>query len=278
LSSKKIAFLGPEGTFAQEALLSCISAKKGDFVSCSTVKDVIHLVDKGEVAQGIVPIENSIEGTVNETLDTLTFETKKVVIEREIVIPIVHHLIARDGLKLKEIKTVISHPQATAQCRNYLARELPGATILAANSTAEAVKRVAEETGPLAAIGTKLAAEIYRLKILAEDIGDFKDNQTRFLLLGRKPIPRTGNDKTSVVCFIYENRPGSLLQILQEFAFRFINLTKIQSRPTKKALGEYCFWIDMEGHLEDEQIAEALKCLRCKLRDLKVLGSYPRGT
>lgn len=276
--SPRTAFLGPRGTFAEEALLGQTSVKEKDLVSYPTVKDVIYAVDKGRVSQGIVPIENSIEGSVNETLDTLTFEVHNVVIEQEIIIPITHNLIARTGLKPKDIKVVISHPQATAQCRSYLARRLPSVPIIAANSTAEAVKRAAEENKSMAAIGTKLAAKIYGLAVLGADIGDYKDNQTRFVIVGKKPVPRTGNDKTSIVCFIHENRPGSLLQILQEFAFRYINLTKIQSRPTKKGLGEYCFWIDMEGHLKDEQIADALKCLKCKLRALKVLGSYPRGS
>lgn len=276
--SPKTAFLGPQGTFAEEALLGQTSVKEKDLVSCPTVKDVILAVAKGEVSRGIVPIENSIEGSVNETLDTLTFEVNNVIIEREIIIPITHNLIGRAGLKPKDIKMVVSHPQATAQCRSYLASRLPNTPIVAANSTAEAVKRVAEGDKSMVAIGTRLAAKIYGLALLGTDIGDYKDNQTRFVIVGKKPAPPTGNDKTSIVCFIHENRPGSLLQILQEFAFRYINLTKIQSRPTKEALGEYCFWIDMEGHLKDEQIADALKCLKCKLRDLKVLGSYPRGT
>lgn len=275
--SPRTAFLGPRGTFAEEALLGQTSVKEKDLVSYPTVKDVIYAVDKGRVSRGIVPIENSIEGSVNETLDILTFEVNNVVIEQEIIIPITHNLIARTGLKPKDIKVVVSHPQATAQCRSYLARRLPSVPIIAANSTAEAVKRAAEENKSMAAIGTKLAAKIYGLAVLGADIGDYKDNQTRFVIVGKKPVPRTGNDKTSIVCFIHENRPGSLLQILQEFAFRYINLTKIQSRPTKKGLGEYCFWIDMEGHLKDEQIADTLKCLKCKLRALKVLGSYPRA-
>jgi len=273
----KIGFLGPQGTFTEEALLNHLRTEERDLVSYPTVAEVINAVDKGEVRQGIVPIENSIEGTVNETLDMLTFEVN-LLIEQEIINPISHNLIAKAGVGLKDIATIVSHPQATAQCRNYLAHNFPDVPIIAANSTAEAVKRVAELDESAAAIGTKLAARIYDLNILESDIEDFKDNQTRFIIVGKEPAPRTGNDKTSVVCFIYENRPGSLLQILQEFAYRYINLTKIQSRPTKKALGEYCFWVDMEGHIEDEVVADALKCLRCKIRDVKVLGSYPRST
>ncbi|MDP3013064.1 MAG: prephenate dehydratase, partial [Candidatus Subteraquimicrobiales bacterium] len=179
---------------------------------------------------------------------------------------------------LKDIKMIISHPQATAQCRRYLAQKLSGVVIEAANSTAEAVRKVSlQKDKGIAAIGTRLAAELYGLEIVASNIEDFKDNLTRFVLVGRKATKRTGKDKTSIVCFIYADRPGSLLQILQEFAYRHINLTKIQSRPTKKALGEYCFWIDMEGHIEDEAVASAIKCLKCKTREVKMLGSYPKA-
>ncbi|MEW6189598.1 MAG: prephenate dehydratase [Actinomycetota bacterium] len=274
--SVKMGYLGPQGTFTEEALLSAIQVDEKDLVPYPTEQEVIFAVDRGEVDKGIVPIENSIEGSVNVTLDTLTFGAN-LVIEREIIVPVRHNLIARPRVKLKDISLVISHPQATAQCRNYLVKNLPNVPVIAANSTAEAVKKVAEQEGSMAAIGTHLAARIYNLNILESDIQDFKDNKTRFVLVGKDPAPRTGNDKTSVVCFIYEDRPGSLLQILQEFAYRYINLTKIQSRPTKKALGDYCFWIDMEGHLEDEVIASALKCLKCKIRDVKILGSYPRA-
>jgi len=272
----KIGYLGPQGTFTEEALLSAIPLEGKELIPYSTEQEVIRAVERKEVDKGIVPIENSIEGSVNVTLDMLTFEAN-LLIEREIITPIRHYLVSSPGLSLKDVSLLISHPQAAAQCRGYLSKNLPNIPVVAANSTAEAVKRAAEEGGTVAAIGTRLAAELNGLVILDSDIQDFKDNKTRFVILGREAAPRTGNDKTSMVCFIYEDRPGSLLQILQEFAYRYINLTKIQSRPTKKALGDYCFWIDMEGHLEDEAIASATKCLRCKLRDVKVLGSYPKA-
>ncbi|MDO8886823.1 prephenate dehydratase [Candidatus Oleimmundimicrobium sp.] len=273
--NKKIAFLGPRGTFTEEALLSAVAVKEENLVPYATVYDVIKAIDKSEVKNGIVPIENSIEGSVNATLDVLTFEANNLLIEREIIVPIRHRLIVKPGVGLKDITTVVSHPQAVAQCRKYLAKNLPGIEILAANSTADAVRKVAEANHQSAAIGTELAAKLYGLKVLKEDIEDFKDNKTRFVLLGKEPAKRTGKDKTSIVVFIYEDRPGSLLQILQEFAYRYINLTKIQSRPTKKGLGNYCFWIDMEGHVEDEVVSSAIKCLKCKFRVVKVLGSYP---
>lgn len=272
----KYGYLGPAGTFCQEALVNILKVDNKDTVSYPTVYDVILAVEKKEVEKGIVPIENSIEGSVNATLDMLTFEAD-LLIEREIIAPIRHNLIVKPSISFKDITAVISHPQATAQCRQFLSKGLPNAPIIAANSTAEAVKKVAEEEKGAAAIGTKLAAELYGLEVLASDIEDFKDNQTRFVVVGREAAARTGKDKTSLVCFIFEDRPGMLLQILQEFAYRYINLAKIQSRPTKKALGDYCFWIDLEGHAQDEVIASAIKCLRCKLREVKVLGSYPRA-
>lgn len=274
---QKFGYLGPRGTNAEEVLISNLKISEEDLVPYSTVSEVIFAVARDEVGHGVVPIENSIEGSVNETLDILTLSVDGVFIQKEIVVPITHHLVAHRGVQIKDISAIVSHPQATAQCRNYISANLGQKPIIAANSTAEAVKRVAEQDGALGAIGTKLAANIYGLEILASDIEDYRDNQTRFVLVGKEMAPPTGRDKTSVVAFIFENRPGSLLQILQELAFRYINLTKIQSRPTKKALGEYCFWIDMEGHVEDEVVTDALKCLRCKLRDVKVLGSYPRG-
>ncbi len=273
--NKRIAFLGPRGTFTEEALLSAVLVKEENLVPCSTVYDVIKAIEKNETENGIVPIENSIEGSVNATLDVLTFEANDLLIEREIIAPIRHRLIVKPGVKIKDVTSVISHPQATAQCRKYLAKNLSGVEVLAANSTADAVRRVAEKNGCVAAIGTTLAAKLYGLEVLEADIEDFQDNKTRFVLLGKEATKKTDRDKTSIVVFIYEDRPGSLLQILQEFAYRYINLTKIQSRPTKKGLGDYCFWIDMEGHIEDEAISSAIKCLKCKFRAVKTLGSYP---
>ncbi|HZD59641.1 MAG TPA: prephenate dehydratase [Anaerolineae bacterium] len=274
IKNGKIGFLGPWGTYTQEALTKLLPISEEDLVPYTTEADVIKAVERGEVGKGMVAIENSIEGSVNATLDVLAFEAN-LFIEKEIVIPIHHSLMARPGVKLEEVKTVISHPQALAQCRQYLSEKLSHAKLEVASSNAGAAKIVSEKGGKLAAIGPSLAAEIYGLDVLDTGIEDFDDNQTRFVLVGKEPAARTGRDKTSIVCFIYEDRPGSLLLILQEFAYRYINLTKIQSRPTKKALGDYCFFIDMLGHIEDEVVASALKCLRCKIRGVKILGSYP---
>ncbi len=277
MRKKKIGFLGPPGTFTEEALIAAVGPDKYKLVPLASIQEVVAAVERQDVDKGIVPIENSIEGSVNATLDMLAFEAN-LLIEQEIVKPVDNNLIGRRGTKPDQVRTIISHPQAAAQCRGYIAREFPGAAVEAANSTAEAVKIVAERGDHQAvAVGTTLAAKLYGLSVLERKIQDFPDNQTRFVIVGRQMPKRSGYDKTSIVCFIFENRPGSLLQILQEFAYRSINLTKIQSRPTRKALGDYCFFLDMEGHVEDENVAEALKCLRCKIRQAKLLGSYPRA-
>lgn len=274
----KAAYLGPPGTFTEEALIATPECAGAEPVAMATIPEVISSVERGAVARGVVPIENSIEGSVNITLDTLSGDTRVVQIQREIVLPIRHCLLARKGLSLTDVTDVLSHPHATAQCRGSLARLLPGARIHAANSTAEAAQEIAERTDATAAIGTRLAAELYGLQILAPDIEDRPENATRFVLLGRDPAPPTGADKTSVVCYIEKDRPGSLLAILHEFSDRGINLTKLESRPTKEGLGEYCFFIDMEGHASDAQIGHALQSLRTKILEVKVLGSYPRAT
>lgn len=271
----KIGFLGPRGTFSEEAILSALKITEKDLISYPSAVEVIQAVNDRKVTKGIVPLENSIEGSVNVCLDALAFDVN-LLIEREIISPIHHNLIVQKGSKLTDINKVMSHPQAGAQCRHWLDKNLPGVPVVASNSTAEAVKEAAVDKN-IAAIGTRLAAKLYGMKIFESNIEDFDDNKTRFGLIGRQKPERTGRDKTSIACFIHADKPGSLLQILQEFAFRNINLTKIQSRPTKKALGEYYFWIDMEGHIKDELIADAIKCLQCKLRAVKFLGSYPRG-
>ncbi len=271
-----IGYLGPPGTFTQEALESKFPGEYENEVSYPTVVDVLLAVDRGDVDKGIVPIENSIEGTVNATVDTLAFDTE-LLIEREAVLRVHLSLVARKGTMLSEISEVVSHPHATAQCRNYLAERLSGVKITAANSTAEAAMLVSESPRPIAAIASEFAARMYGLEVIESDIEDHHGNMTRFVVVGKGRAPHTGADKTSVVCFIRENRPGSLLEILSEFATRNINLTKIESRPTKKVLGEYYFFIDMEGHVEDPPVSEALGKLEGILRKLKFLGSYPRA-
>lgn len=269
-----IGYLGPRGTLTQEALEANLTGDFDRLVPYPTVPDVLLAVQDGDVDNGMVPIENSIEGSVNVTLDTLAFETH-LLIEREVVYPVRLCLVTRKGVSTGEISGVISHPHATAQCRRFLRERFPEAPVTAANSTAEAARTVLESGEPLAAIATGLAAGIYGLEVVERDAEDYPDNVTRFVVVGKEHAPRTGSDKTSLICFIKANRPGSLLEILQEFASHRINLTKIESRPTRKALGEYYFFIDIEGHSEDEGVSAAISNLEGILRELKMLGSYP---
>ena len=274
----RIGFLGPLGTFTEEALLTQPDLAEQELVPYRSMPDVLAATEEGEVDLGFVAIENSIEGTVNVSLDALTFE-HDLLIQREVVLNVSLNLVAPPGTKLSEITRVVSIPHATAQCRAFFARELPGVELGPANSTAEAVKEVGELHPPgTAAVGNALAAKLYGLEVLASDIEDHPENQTRFALVATPsagiPAP-TGHDKTTIACFQHADRPGSLLMILQEFAARAINLTKLESRPTKKGLGDYCFIIDLDGHVADEVVSDCLRELRSKLRDVKFLGSYP---
>lgn len=274
----KIAYLGPAGTFTEEALLSDPASQGPDveLVPMPSIDEVLASVDVGQVDRGFVAIENSIEGTVNVTLDTLIFGSE-LLIQREVVTPIRMHLMGRDGADIAGIQRVLSFPHAIAQCRDWLTRHAPGAAIVAANSTADAVRMVSEGDDPTAAaIGPARAGELHGLQVLAEDIEDHPDNATRFVLVARDGIPPpTGHDKTSIVCFQRADHPGSLHSILGQFSARDLNLTKLESRPTKKGLGDYCFVIDLEGHVDDEVIADCLRDLHAQLPAVKFLGSYP---
>lgn len=274
----KIAYLGPPGTFTEEALLSDPAARGdgSELVPMQTINEVLTSVHGGEVDRGFVAIENSIEGTVNITLDTLVFGPD-LLIQREVATPIRLHLVGREGSDPAGIRRVLSFPHAIAQCREWLAANMPDAEIVAANSTAEAVALIAEEQDPtLAAIGTARAAELHHLSVLSTDIEDHADNATRFVLVARDGIPPpTGHDKTSIVCFQGADHPGSLHSILGQFSARDLNLTKLESRPTKRGLGDYCFVIDLQGHVDDEVIADCLRDLHAQLPALKFLGSYP---
>lgn len=276
---QKVGFLGPAGTWSEEALMANTSLTTAETVPLPSIADVITAVASEEIGEGIVPMENALEGSITVTLDMLAFEVDNVFITREIDHTIRLKLIARAPLKLDEIERVISLPHAHAQCRRYLRENLPGAEVTAANSTADAVRIVSRSEEKWAAIGSSLAAQRYGCSILEDDIEDYPGNQTRFVLLSTKPAPQDLDApyKTSIVCTIAHDQPGSLLQILQEFAHRYVNLTKIESRPSKKGLGDYVFFIDVEGRKDAPQIAAAIKCLDCKLARVKLLGSYPVG-
>lgn len=272
----RIAFLGPRGTFTEQALRTQDDLVGAELVPLPTMADVLLATETGEVDLGFVAIENSIEGTVNVTSDTLTFDVD-VLIQREVVISVQQHLMGVPGATIAGLEEVVSIPHATAQARGFLQRELPGVRTRAANSTAEGARLVAEAGDPtVAAIGNELAASIYGLDILARDIEDHPENQTRFVAVRPHVVPPpTGHDKTSIVVFQRADRPGSLLAILQEFAARSVNLTKLESRPTKTSLGDYCFLLDLEGHVADDVVADCLKAIQTKHGTVKFLGSYP---
>ena len=273
----QVAYFGPAGTFTEEALLSQPDLAAAERSPFTPVPEVIAAVERGDFDGGVVPIENMIEGSVSVTLDTLAFDSD-LLIQREIDLPVSLNLCARPGVGLSDIRTVVSFPHALAQCRGYLAQKLPAAEGRASHSTSDAAREVSKsKRTDLAAICNALAAEIYGLKVLASDVEDHPENETRFVLVGRGIPAPTGHDKTSIVCFQREDQPGSLLQILQEFAARAINLTKLESRPTKRGLGDYCFFIDCEGHVSDEVVADALRNLMAKQGRVKFLGSYPVG-
>jgi prephenate dehydratase len=271
-----VGFLGPVGTFTEQAMLTQPDLRPLRQVPLPTIPDVLTATVSGAVDVGFVPIENAIEGSVTVTLDLLAFE-HALLIEREVVIGVNLDLLANPGVQLEDIKVVVSFPHASAQCRAFLSANLPGVQVLASNSTAEAARQLAEsQDGHTAAIAPRRSAEVYGLATLAEDIEDHPENATRFVVVGRSGIPApTGHDKTSVVVFQKTDVPGSLLAILQEFAARNINLVKLESRPTKRALGDYCFLIDLEGHISDELVADCLRDLKSKQADVKFLGSYP---
>ncbi len=272
----RVAFLGPLGTFTEQALLTQPDLAEAELVPLPEMPDVLQAVADEQVDVGFVALENSIEGTVNITLDTLAFDVD-LLIQREVVINVQMTLMGLPGARLADITEVVSIPHATAQCRQFLARELPGVTTRPANATAEAARLVAEGgDARVAAIGNTLAAKLYGLDVLAADIEDHPENQTRFVAVARTGVPApTGHDKSTIVVFQHTDRPGSLLAILQEFAARAINLTKLESRPTKRGLGHYCFIIDLEGHVGDELVADCLRDLKSKVADVKFLGSYP---
>ena len=276
---RRVAFFGPFGTFTEQALRTQPDLVAGEVLAYRTVPDILDAVSSGEVDRGFVPIENSTEGMVNFTLDALAFDHDLVIV-REVVLDIHMCLMARPGVQLGDVKEVLSIPIAAAQCHRFLREQLASADVRNAVSTAGAAQMVSEDPSPhLAAIGPRVAADLYGLEVLAENIEDHDGNQTRFVVVARSGIPAaTGHDRTALVVYQRADEPGSLISILQEFAARRLNLSNLISRPTKHGgLGDYCFIIFAEGHVEDDLVADAMRALHAKQGAVKFFGSWPRA-
>lgn len=276
------AFLGPRGTFSEEAALLYtrrIDRPEGNdstLLPFTSIPALTAAVETGLATEALLPIENSIEGSVSATLDLLIHETT-LRITAEVVLPVRHFLVTVPGTTLDEVSVVTSHPQALGQCRRFLERCLPGAEQVAALSTAAAVQSVAAgEERHIAAIGPSRAAELYGASVLAHDIQDVRANLTRFVALAREDHAPTGDDKTSLGFTVKANVPGALHGIMSELKQENLQMTKAESRPTKGWLGDYVFLVDLEGHREDPPVARALARIREQSAMLKVFGSYPR--
>jgi prephenate dehydratase len=274
----RYAYLGPEGTFTEQALRQLPAAAKADLQPCATVTVALDAVRAGEADGAVVPIENSVEGSVPVTLDELS-GGEPLMITREMTVPVAFSLLVRHGLSAGDVRRVATHPHAAAQTRRWLAEHLPRAEVVHTTSTAHAAFMLTQkDPGWDAAISAPVAAEHYRLSTLAAGIGDNPDALTRFVLVSRPgpTPPPTGRDKTSIVAFMRADHPGALMEILEQLTMRGVNMSRIESRPTGKALGSYCFSIDFEGHVDDARVGEALMGLRRVCADVRFLGSYER--
>ena len=272
------AYLGPRGTFTESALAALPAAVGARAIPMPSVASAFAAVRQGEVDAALVPIENSVEGSVSSTLDELAHGSPLVIVD-EVAIPVTFALMARPGVSLGEIKKVGTHPHAQAQCRSWLEKQLSGVAVIPTMSTAAAAQGLEDDSATYdAAIAAPLAAAQYGLTVLADNIGDNNEAATRFVVVAKPGfIPAaTGADKTTLVLYMRDNHPGALLEILTEFAVRGVDLTRIESRPTRKGLGDYSFSIDFEGHIDDARVREALMGLHRVCADVRFLGSYPR--
>lgn len=276
-----LAYLGPAGTYSDEAarvFATRLGIENPHLIECSSFDEVFEYVDRGKCAYGVVAKENSLEGSVTATLDNFAFKSSATILGEE-VINIHHCLVLHPDAKLEDITTVASHAQGLAQCRRFINERLPSRATITTSSTAESA-RLARENPHIAGIANAFAAELYGATIYERDIEDHFGNQTAFALIGRQghpPVFKGERFKTSIALFLQVDKAGALHMILSEFAYAGINLSLIQSRPTKQALGDYMFFIEFEGDANNLAIQTALNCLRLKLRDVKVLGSYPIG-
>lgn len=268
-----LAYLGPPGTFTEEAALQYRPA--AELLPCQTEGAVAAAVEAGDAAEGVLAIENSLEGPVTRTVDALVHDSQ-LFIRAEIVLSIAHCLIGRPGTSLDDITALYAHTQALNQCRKYIERRFPAARQVAALSNAAAVEEVLRVPGAAAIAGAR-AADLYGAEVLERGIGDSPRNKTRFVVLGPTDSEPTGRDKTSFAFTVAHDRPGTLVDVLHEFSDRSINLTKIESRPSREELGVYIFLVDLEGHRSDATVAGALAAVQAKTYFFRMLGSYPRS-
>ena len=277
MSASRYTYLGPEGTFTEAALRTLPEAATRELVPMLSVPAALDAVRSGEAGGALVPIENSVEGGVTATLDELATGTP-LMIYREVLLPIAFALLARPGVQLADVKTVTGHPVAQPQVRKWLARNLPDAQWESAASNADGA-RLVQEGRYDAAFAGEFAAVRYGLEPLVTGIHDAQNAETRFVLVGRpaRPAARTGADRTSVVIWLGDDHPGALLELLQEYSARGVNLMRIESRPTGEGIGRYCFSVDCEGHITDLRVSEALMGLKRICPKVRFLGSYPRA-
>jgi prephenate dehydratase len=276
----RIAYLGPAGTFTEDALGEATSATDFEPLRTATIHDAILAVEQGDADRALVPFENSIEGSVRGTLDTLAFDAGSVTIVGEHDYRVRVHLIARDRVEVEAVEAVLSHQQPLAQCARFLRETLPEIELRSVSSTAAAVRMVSESSRPWAALGSRAAAQLYGCAILREGVEDEAGNVTRFVWIAPEGTEPEGNGpwKTSLVFSeLGEDHPGALVDALGEFSGRDINLTRIESRPLRSGLGRYMFFCDLEGAAADEPVAEAISQLRSKADSVRILGSYPLG-
>ena len=271
--TKRLAYLGPAGTYTEQAALTYDPEAR--LLPYTTIPTVASAVESGEADEGVVPIENSLEGSVTFTLDLLIHDSK-LFIRHEVVLPIHHNLLVKPGAAIDEIGLIYSHPQALAQCRSFLVNHLHGARPVASLSTSAAVEDMQKSQTVAAAIANQRSATLYGAEILVEGIEDNPNNMTRFVVLATTDHLPTGVDKTSL-CFAFDHdAPGILHSVLEQFAKRKINLAKIESRPTRETLGRYIFLVDLEGHRQDAKMIDALDNVQGQVSMLKIFGSYPR--
>ena len=273
----RIAYLGPAGTFTEDALGEALPAGGFEPLRTATIHEAILAVERGEAERALVPIENSLEGSVRPTLDTLAFEATGVSIVGEHDYRVRVHLIAREGTRAEDVEAVLSHPQPLAQCQRFLRESFPAVELRNASSTAAAVRMVSESLRPWAALGARAAAAMYGCELLREGVEDSPDNVTRFVWIAPAGTAAEGSGpwKTSLVFSeVGADHPGALVECLGEFSDRGINLTRIESRPLRQGLGQYMFFCDLEGAEADPAVAEAIAALRTKAASVRILGSY----